>query len=143
MVDRAPDLARMALDELTRRRARAAELVRARRLPQAEAQAAIAMWAGIAAWFGAELPDELRPHEGFQLWTDHAPRAATAAQWQRQLATELRGAAEAALHRLEADPANMNQQHRTRALLALDDHLSLAAGLPPIGADETTERKAA
>lgn len=136
--------AETALTELTRRRANASALVNQRRLPRAQAEAALARWCGIAAWFGAVLPAELRPYEGIQTWLDHAPRGTTANAWRRELAQQLRRDTLAALDRYEqlgkteqAEPL----ARRALALLRLDSELSIAAGLPAIGAEP--ERKAA
>jgi hypothetical protein len=50
----------LARNELLRRRANAQALVAQNRTPRAVAHAAIARWCSIAAWFGADLPDDLR-----------------------------------------------------------------------------------
>ena len=135
----------IALAELTRRRANASALVGRRKLPLAQAEQAVARWCGIAAWFGALLPEDLRPYEGMQLWTDHAPRGLPAQDWLHEIASQLRRDTQSALTRYEADSKTSQAEplaNRAIALLTLDRDLSLAAGLPAIGAD-SDERKAA
>lgn len=136
--------AQIALAEFTRRRANAARAVAAGRKQLRQAEAHVRLWAGIAAWFGAVLPDDCRPFEGWQLWTDHAPTDATPAQWRAMLAAELRRAALTQLVQSERADATPETLTRARHLLALDHELSIAAGLPAIGAAaELPERKAA
>ncbi|PKB19626.1 hypothetical protein B0I00_1865 [Novosphingobium kunmingense] len=129
------DLAAIAADELARRRARCSAAVRRNPAEREAAERHVRLWAGIAAWFGALLPEDLRPYEGWQLWTDHAPREASAAQWRTLLAAELRGAAQAATRRAEREPS-AEALTRARHLLALDHPLSLAAGLGPMRWDQ-------
>ena len=136
--------AQIALSEFTRRRANASRAVAQGRMPLRQAEAHVRLWAGIAAWFGAVLPDDCRPFEGWQLWTDHAPRDATPAQWRAMLAAELRRAALTQLAQSERADSTPETLTRARHLLALDHELSIAAGLPAIGAAaELPERKAA
>lgn len=138
--------AQIALAEFTRRRANAARAVAAGRKQLRQAEAHVRLWAGIAAWFGAVLPDDCRPFEGWQLWTDHAPTDATPAQWRAMLAAELRRAAltQLALTEQQGAAATPETLTRARQLLALDHELSIAAGLPAIGAaPDQPERKAA
>lgn len=135
--------AAIALHEFTRRRQLARESVAGGLQPIGQASVNIRLWAGIAAWFGAQLPDDARAYEGWQSWLDHAPRGASAAQWQNRLALELRRAALAQLARAEAQPTPASIT-RARELLALDNELSIAARLPAIGAtQDQTERKVA
>ena len=136
----APTLPQIALAEFTRRRQIATR--KASEGAAAEAQRHVRLWCGIAAWFGAVLPDDCRPFDGWQLFTDHAPRDFSVAQWTAALAAELRRAALAQLAVSEQDP-QPHQLTRARGLLALDHELSLAAGLPPIGADQPTPQKEA
>ena len=143
----------IALAELTRRRANAAALVGQGRMRRAEAEQAVARWCGIAAWFGAVLPDELSvhpepvegPHDGHQLWTDHAPRGLPAAAWRCELAHQLRRDTLTALARYEEFGKTAQAEPlatRARHLLRLDLPLSIAAGLGPI-CPASAERNAA
>lgn len=136
--------AQIALAELLRRRANAAALLRQGRMPRADAEAAIARWCGIAAWFGAVLPDDLRPYGQIQLWTDHAPKDMSAREWLTEFANQLRRDTKAALDRYEANGKTEQGQplaQRALALLRLDRQLSIAAGIGPIHPEP--ERKAA
>lgn len=117
------ELAALALAELLRRREALGEALRARQFTRPAAEALAARWCGIAAWHGALLPDELRPHEGVQLWIDHAPRGLTAAQWCHELAIEARRAWAAADHKAPGSD-------HARALQRLAAPLCLAARLP-------------
>lgn len=129
--------AEIALAELTRRRTNARARVSQRKLQRVTAEQAVARWCGIAAWFGAVLPADLRPYEGMQLWTDHAPRGLPAKAWLHELASQLRRDTQSALARYEADGKTSQAAplaNRASALLTLDRDLSLAAGLPAIGA---------
>ena len=137
--------AAIALAELTRRRANAAALIGQRKLRRDHAEQAVARWCGIAAWFEAVLPANLRPHQGWQLWTDHAPRGMTASDWLAELAHQLRRDTLSALARYEAAGKTSQAQplaQRAIALLTLDRTLSIAAGLPGIPA-ASEGRKAA
>lgn len=147
--------AEIALAELTRRRANARARVSQRKLQRVTAEQAVARWCGIAAWFGAVLPADLRPYEGMQLWTDHAPRGLPAKDWLHELASQLRRDTQSALARYEAQPNPAHPEersvskghaeplaHRAIALLTLDRDLSLAAGLPAIGAAEPMKEAA-
>ena len=127
------NLSAAALAEFTRRRTQARQALARGTRASSEAERHVRLWAGIAAWFGAALPDDLRPYADAQGWLDHCPHDCTADQWRRALAAELRRAAEVALAASEHSPAPDLVQ-RARTLLALDRVLSLRAGLPPIGA---------
>lgn len=129
------DLAAAALAELTQRRQQARRAVAQGQLSGQDARAALLRWCAIATWFGADLPDDLQV-ELIPIWPDqpassapplfthYCPPRTRAADWLTAMAQ---------LARAEQDPA---RQPRARALLALDRTLSLAAGLPPIGADQ-------
>lgn len=151
------DTAATALAELTRRRANASALVNQRRLPRAQAEAALARWCAIAAWFGAVLPAGCDPlvhiptsahpeHvEGTAHWLDFCPAGTAAADWRRELAQQLRRDTLAALDRYEQHGKTEQAQPlatRAHALLRLDRELSIAARLPAISA-ASEERKAA
>lgn len=138
------DLAAAALAELTQRRQQARRAVAQGQLSGQDARAALLRWCAIATWFGADLPDDLQV-ELIPIWPDqpassapplfthYCPPRTRAADWLTAMAQQLRRDAEAQLARAEQDPA---RQPRARARTALDRTLSLAAGLPPIGADQ-------
>ncbi len=132
-----PDLPTLALQELTRRRSALAGLLDARQITQPVADALAGKWCGIAAWHGALLPEELRPHPGIQCWLDHAPAGMPAADWLRELAIEARRAWHAALAN---DPTGKDP--RTRTLRTLAQPLATAAGIPLIEAPAELEQAA-
>lgn len=142
MTDHLGPLSEVALGELTRRRQRAQAMVRTGTLDRAEAETLIRRWAGIAAWFGAVLPPDLRAG-GAVPWIDFIADGQTIEAWRRELAEELRRAAQVALERQDADRDNRDLTARARGLLALDRRLSIAADLGPFPVTPRAELAAA
>lgn len=145
-----PPLGWLAQTEFTARRANFREGMNARRITQAQANAGMAHWAAIAAYFGAPLPPELCDSNGDQpIWLDFYPAGQCAHVAMQAMAGELRRATLAIIARYQQAPSPALAP-RVLALIKLDSHLHHRAGLPPLVIDgpltpglEGPERQAA